>query len=224
MELPYCDQIKPFNFALTAYLTFGGAPEGTDLATCHLIAPFERDARKWTQQDWHDTHSGRICRITTHPSTSTKMARVKSVADIIAQYGANAECKSAAPGGWVADGMTVGLLTRRHVMPVYFFSIGKESNRLEAVERGEIRSMDEVQEILEDPKRTFWATICIPALNAIPARELAAETGIAESLIARYRKVAVRPGPANLKRLIGALRGRLCHSPSSALSRIGHNT
>lgn len=209
LELEYCDQVKPFNFALTAYVAFGGAPEGTDLATCHLIGPFERDARKWANQNWFDSHSGTICRISCHPGTSARMARVKSVADIIAQYGVSAESKSATSGGWVADGMTVGLLARRHVMPVYFFSIGKESNRLEEVERGEVRILDEVQEVLEDPKRTFWATICAPLLNTIPMRELAAETGIAESLIIRYRKGAVRPGPANLRRLIGALKGRL---------------
>lgn len=107
------------------------------------------------------------------------------------------------------DGMTVGLLTRRHVMQVYFFSIGKESNRLEAVERGEVRSLDEVQEMMENPTQAYWESICIPLLNAVPAKELAAETGIAESLLIRYRKGAVTPGPANLKRLIGALRGRL---------------
>jgi hypothetical protein len=38
---------------------------------------------------------------------------------------------------------------------------------------------------------------------------LAAETGIAESLIFRYRKGLVQPKRANLRRLIGALRGRL---------------
>jgi hypothetical protein len=208
-ELAYADQLKPFNFALTAYLTLGGAPEGTELGTCHLVGPFERNARKWTKQNWHDTHSGQLCRIACHASTSPHVARVKSIANVVSEHGENAESKSARLGGWEADGMSVGLLARRHVTPLYFFSIGKESNRLEAVERGEIRSLADVQEMLEDPKRTFWATICLPRLNAIPARELAAETGIAESLIIRYRKGEVKPGPANLKRLIGALRGRL---------------
>lgn len=208
-ELDYPDQIKPFNFALTAYCAFGGAPDGADLTTCHLIGPFDRDARNWTKQNWYDTHSGTLCRITCHPSTSGRIAHVKSVANIVSAHGENAESKGAAAGGWVADGMTMGLLARRHVMPVYFFSIGKESNRLEAVERGEIRSLDEVQEVLEDPKRTFWATVCVPLLNAVPAKELAAETGIAESLVIRYRKGSVKPGPANLKRLILALESRL---------------
>ncbi len=43
-DRPYCEQVKPFNFALTCYLALGGAPEGTDPATCHLVAPFEKDA------------------------------------------------------------------------------------------------------------------------------------------------------------------------------------
>lgn len=139
------------------------------------------------------------------------------MADIVAQDGVTAEIESAASGGWVTDGMTVGLLTRRHVMPVYSLSIGKESNRLEAVERGEVRSLDEVQEIMENPKQTFWGSICIPLLNAVPAEESEAESGIAESLLIGSRKGAVKPGPANLKRLIGALRGKLVGSDGGGL-------
>ena len=35
-------QVKPFNFALTCFITSDGTPEGTDSATCHLVAPFEK--------------------------------------------------------------------------------------------------------------------------------------------------------------------------------------
>lgn len=77
------------------------------------------------------------------------------------------------------------------------------------MQRGEIRDLDEVQEKLEDPQATLWETIFLPVLHAVPTRELAAETGIAEGLIIRHRKGLVKPKAANLKRLIGALRGRL---------------
>lgn len=208
-DRPYCEQLKPFNFALTAYVAVGGAPEGTDPGTCHLIGPFERDARQWSNQDWHDTASGTVCRIGCRERTSRRVARVKSVADIVADYAAHPEAKSAGPSGEPTSSTTAGLLQRRHVEPVYFYRIGKESNRLEEVERGEIRTLEEVQEILEHPRATYWETICLPLLNTIPATELERETGIRESLLIRYRKKQVTPSPRNLKRIMGALRLRL---------------
>src|SRR6266704_2727213 len=75
---------------------------------------------------------------------------------------------------------TTGLLQRRHVEPVYCFRIGKESNRLEEVEQGQVRTLDEVQEIFEHPRRTAWEEVYLPLLATIPARQLEAETGIRE--------------------------------------------
>lgn len=215
---PYCEQVKPFNFALTCYVTPDGAPAGIDPATCHLIAPFERDARKWVNQDWFDTASRTVCRVTSRATTSRRVARVKSVADIVADYAAHTEAKSAGPTGEPTGPATAGLVQRRHVEPVYLFRIGKESNRLEEVEQGQVRTLEEVQEIFEHPVRTAWDEICLPLLATIPARQLEAETGIRESLLIRYRKGLVRPSARQLKRLIGALR---FHLPELARSCVG---
>jgi len=128
-DRPYCEQVKPFSFALTCYVQPHGTPAGTDPGTCHLITPFERDARKWLNQDWFDTASGTVCRITSRATTSRCVARVKSMADIVADYVAHPEAKSAGPKGEPTGPATAGLLQRRHVEPVYLFRLGKESNR-----------------------------------------------------------------------------------------------
>jgi hypothetical protein len=74
------------------------------------------------------------------------------------------------------------------------------------VGRGEIRSLVDVQEILENPRATAWETVYFPLLSLIPLGDLVDATGIAESLLFRYKKNLVRPSPRNMKRLIGALR------------------
>jgi len=217
VDWPYCEQVKPFSFALTCYVQAHGTPAGTDPGTCHLITPFERDARKWLNQDWFDTASGTVCRIANRATTSERVARVKSVADIVADYAAHTEAKSAGPTGESTGPQTSGLLQRRHVEPVYCFRIGKESNRLEEVEQGQVRTLEEVQEIFEHPRQTTWEAVYHPLLLTIPARQLEEETGIRASLIIRYRKGLVRPSARQLKRLIGALR---FHLPELARSSV----
>lgn len=208
-QLPYPDQVKPFNFGLTCYLAPGGAPEGTDPATCHLIAPYERDAREWLKQDWYDTASGAPCRVATRETTSAGVARVKSVAEIVADYAAHAESKSADLTGVPAGPETEGQLARRHVEPVYIFRLGKETNRIEEVEQGHIRTWEEVQEVYEHPRRTAWEVLYLPLLGTLPLRQLEAEVGIAESLLHRYRKGTVRPTPRQMKRIIECLKVHL---------------
>ena len=205
-HLPYAEQVKPFNFALMCYLAPAGAPEGTEPDTCHLIAAYESDAWKRSDQDWHDTASGTSCRIATQETTSPRVAQVKAVADILADYAAHPESKSAGPDGFPAGPQTIGLLTRRHVEPVYLFRLGKETNRLEEVEQGQIRTWEEVQEVYEHPRRMAWEEVYLPLLNALPIRQIEAETGIAESLLHRYGKGLVRPTPRQMKRLISCLR------------------
>ncbi|MEZ4412421.1 MAG: helix-turn-helix transcriptional regulator [Gemmatimonadales bacterium] len=219
----YGDQVKPFNFALTGYVVAGGEPAGANASSCHLIAPFERDARRWEAQPWHDTHSMVSCYITTSPTTSNHVARVKSVADVIRDHGAHPESKSAAPGGARVTGRTVGLLERRHVTPLYFFRLGKESNKLEAVLRGEIQALEEVQEIHENPGATAWEAVWLPMLQTVSAQELAEATGISGSLIHRYRKGRVRPRRQTLKLLIGMLSGetRVTDAVATRLRSLG---
>lgn len=204
--MAYCNQVKPFNFGLTCYVAFNGAPAGTDVATCHLVGPYERDPRKWETQPWTDTASGVVCGITTGQPTSDRIARVKSVADIVAAYAAHAEAKSAGPNGKSADASAIGVLSRRHVTPAYCYHLGKETNQLEEVRQGQVRDLAQIQEAFEHPTKSAWETVYLPRLKAVNIREFAEETGIAESLLHRYRNGTTKPGLRQLKVLVATLR------------------
>lgn len=69
-EKPYAERIKPFNFLLAAHTAPLGFPEDVDPNHFLLIAPYERDPRKWTKLPWTDVHSGRA-----HSIARTKFAR-----------------------------------------------------------------------------------------------------------------------------------------------------
>lgn len=54
----YSDQIKPFNFMLSAHIAQLGHPEEADPTRFHLIAPYETDSSKWLDLPWTDRYSG----------------------------------------------------------------------------------------------------------------------------------------------------------------------
>jgi hypothetical protein len=205
-DLSYFDGSKPFNFGLTCYLHADGAPAGTDIATCHLVGPYERDPRKWLTQRWVDTATGVECGISTTRPESHRIAHVKSVADVIAGYAAHAESKSAGPDGQCATSSTKGLLSRRHVTPVYVYYVGKETNKLEEVEQGQVRDLGDVQEMFESPKRSAWDAVYRPQLAKANLRELAEESGISERLLRKYRAGTTRPTARQMKLLVACLR------------------
>ena len=62
---PYAQQIKPFNFLLTAHVLPFGHPDGVDPEKFHLITPYDSDPSKWLQKEWVDPHSKKRFRITT---------------------------------------------------------------------------------------------------------------------------------------------------------------
>jgi hypothetical protein len=118
----------------------------------------------------------------------------------------HAESKSAGPDGQRATSTTVGLLARRHVTPVHVFHLGKETNQLEGVEQGQVRNLADVQEMFESPKRSLWDAVYLPRLKATSIRALTEESGIAESLLHRYKKGTTRPTPRQMKLLVACLR------------------
>ena len=205
-DLSYFDGAKPFNFGLTCYLHADGAPAGTDMATCHLVGPYERDPRKWLTQRWVDTATGVECGISTTRPESGRIAHVKSVADVIASYAAHAESKSAGPDGQRATSTTVGLLRRRHVTPVYVYHLGKETNQLEEVAQGQVRDLADVQEMFESPKRSAWDVVYRPLLVKVNLQELAEESGIRDNLLRKYRAGTTQPTARQRKLLVACLK------------------
>jgi hypothetical protein len=92
----YADQIKPFNFLLTAHVKQFGHPLGADPERFHLIAQYERDSKQWANMDWIDEYSGKNYRITTAGHHGTRQtARVKTYGDVLLEYEFHPEAKCA---------------------------------------------------------------------------------------------------------------------------------
>lgn len=162
----YTEQIKPFNFLLTAHVIPFGHPEGVDPEKFHLITPYDSDPRKWREKEWIDQHSKRRFRITTKGHCGTRQtARVKTYGDVVTEYEFHPESKCADGSGNPCERQTTGLLQRRHVKIDLIKCIGKESNSLESVDEGMIHSEQNVYTEYADPKRTEWITKIQPALK-----------------------------------------------------------
>jgi hypothetical protein len=135
-ELPYTNRIKPYGFLGSVQVARFGHPEGVTPKQFHLLAPYSSNPRDWDRQIWTDTYSGREFAITTSLSAQPGVVGVRSIADILAEFLAHGETKSADANGNPAGAESRGLLFRRHIMPSELRLIGKEANAIEAVEAG----------------------------------------------------------------------------------------
>lgn len=190
----YVDQIKPFNFLLTCHVRSLGHPPGTDVEHFHLIAPYESDPRRWLKMNWIDQYTGKRYGITTfghHGARDT--ARVKTHGDVLGEYEFHAESKCADIDGKRSTKQTLGLLQRRHVHIDQIKYIGKESNSLEEVEAGLIRSAENVYTEYPDPKRDEWETKIRPALKKVSLSSLQQMTGLSRRMLIDARTGHRRP-------------------------------
>lgn len=166
---PYAEQIKPFNFLLTAHVIPFGHPEGVDPEKFHLVTPYDSDPRKWLDKEWIDHHSKKQFRITTQGYCgSRRIARVKTYGDVVTEYEFHPEAKCADALGNPCDRQTTGLLQRRHIKIDQIKCIGKESNSIESVESGQEHSEQNIYTEYADPKRTEWTAKILPALKKVP--------------------------------------------------------
>lgn len=113
-----------------------GIRRGANPQRFHLIAPYTSDAAKWERMPWTDISSRETFRITTDEwMWGDDTALVQSYGDVIARYSTHPETKSLGTGGDICGQRTVGLLQRWPVVLGDWVHIGKETNRLEEVER-----------------------------------------------------------------------------------------
>lgn len=181
---PYAQQVKPFNFLLSAHIADFGTPIGIDAARFHLIAPYESDARKWERLTWIDQYTGNEWRGTTLGNSGTRIAaRLKTYDDVLAEYAHHPESKSADAAGASCGRQTTGLMQRRHMSIGSVRHIGKESNHLEDVLEGSIDEPGQVYSEYIDPKRIDITL----SLRSASVRELARQTGLARSTIQRIK-------------------------------------
>ena len=196
----YQPQVKPFNFALSAHVRPFGHPAGVDPHHFHLIAPFEKDPRKWLALPWRDVHSGREFAIATGVDAPYWAVGVKSYRDVVETYATHPEPKSAAQGGTECDRTTVGLLARRDVRATGITYVGKESTRVEDVEHGLVHSWDEVLGRYHD-EESEWRDVLLPKLRAMTRLHASSLLGISERSISALRSGKTKPSKATRKRM-----------------------
>jgi hypothetical protein len=206
---PYCDQEKPSNFLLTAFVAPLGHPSGVNEKRFHLVAPYEADPRKWTKLSWFNLYdvTGQRYQFTTTPSdyATARSVRVKTYRDVLEEYRAHAETKSLAPDGTLCVGTTTGLLRRCPVTRESLAYVGRESNRLEEVEAGLIHDPDEVYtEYVDAQHDPEWETL-VAALHDIPRSWLMQETGLDRSTVTRLRNGRTRPTRSTRNKLMRAV-------------------
>jgi hypothetical protein len=175
---PYADQIKPFNFLLTASGTKPPASHPTGRAF-RLVAPYENDPAKWERSEFIDVHHPEAG---TYPITTRDgrpaMARVDTFADVLAKYETHPEAKSLGPDGGVCDRATIGLLQRRPVTVGTIRLIGKESNRLEEREAGDLTCEDADQWLTTYEDHDEWYRLVLPSLRDLGISEVTKAAGI----------------------------------------------
>jgi hypothetical protein len=204
---PYAQQIKPFNFLLTAHVKAFGHPDRIDPEHFQLFAPYEADATKWERLPWVDRYAGESYRIsTTGPTGGPGFARVQTYRDVLGDFRHHPEAKSADAFGRPSDRQTVGLLRRRdvHTVPTLLTYIGKESNKLEEVEEGIEHDLDEIMTEYADPRRDPWRELVVPVLQEIPSKQLAQAAGISERSIRKIRNERSRPNVRHHEKLVQA--------------------
>jgi len=199
--LDYSDRISPFNFFISA----AGAkpPAGLELrGSFRLIAPWEPDASKWTNLDFHDAH---------HPAlgpfrTSTRrdrpgVAKVETFADMAAKYGTHPEFKSCDTEGQPCTRATIGLLQRRRVTVGRIALIGKESNSLEEREAGELTREDADQWLTTYEDHDEWYRTLLPALQTMGPSEIAIASGLSKRRLRDILAGRVLPHRSNREML-----------------------
>jgi len=177
---PYVDQIKPFNFMLTA--TGAKPPAGIPLGEpFRLIGPYESDPKRWEKTEWIDVHHPEAgpYAITTREGRPGR-ARIDTFADVLAKYETHPESKSLGPDGEPCGRSTVGLLGRRSVTVGKIVLIGKESNRLDERSRGELTVGDLDERITTYDDHDEWHRLVLPRLRVIGANGVADAVGMSE--------------------------------------------
>lgn len=189
----YAEQVKPFNFVLSA----AGArpPAGHPIGSpFRLVAPFETDARRWEELLWtdvHDPESGPY-RITTRDGRPG-LARVDTFEDVIAKYETHPEAKSLGPDGQLCGRLTKGLLQRRPVAAGRIALIGKEANRLEERASGELTDddLDERLTVYHDDDE--WRRTVLPHLKRVGSATLSRSTGVSQRRVSDWLSGSAKP-------------------------------
>jgi hypothetical protein len=190
----YPNTVKPFNFLNTAFVDRLERP--ADDQRMVLIAPYEPDPDRWLDARWINRYSGRDYRITTQPSEGQErsgLVTIKTFRDVLADYTSHPEDKSLGPDGQPSDAASAGLLKRRPVTVEGVRHVGKESNRLEDVQAGQMQDVDEVTSSYDDYYTAVFLPIVVPKLRQLGIRETSRRTRISVGAVSAALAGKARP-------------------------------
>jgi hypothetical protein len=196
----YAKRIKPFNFLLSAIVAKQGHPPDADPRRFHLVAPYTSDPDAWRRLTWFDIHSGQPYGLTLNRAAGGRMACVRTIGDIVADYAVHPEPKSLGPDGLPCHRDTVGLLSPRPVELEELLYTGKEANLLEEVEQQLVHDWAEVLEVYRDPRA--WRRLLLPLLSRITRPTLATRTGLTERTLRRVFNEDRTPSADTLRCLV----------------------
>lgn len=194
---PYADQVKPFNFMLSAHVAPFGHPPGVDPAHFHLVAPYSSKPGQWLKLAWFDRYSGKRYHVTVGDDAGEGVVRVKTYGDVVSEYRRHPEHKSLAPDGQPCAQSTVGLLQRRPVETLRVVYMGKESNLPEEVKHGLVHDQGDVMNEYEDPAEDPFMRLTVPVLSMMKPREIAEASGLHIRTVKRIRAGGQRPHARN---------------------------
>lgn len=208
----WAEQVKPFNFILaghvdpTAPLPIGCEPGEVTPMTQYTSKPGEL-----LGQRWFNRRDGRAIEVTTKPGGEPGKVRLQTYGDVVRTHAAHPEHKSADPSGGLGHRGSIGLLPRLRVRATGFpIHLGKESNRLDDVQDGQIHDGDEVYLVYRDERREWEAAL--PALRRVREergwRYLAERSGLSERAVRYALKGGKVPHEAARKRLLVLVPGQ----------------
>jgi hypothetical protein len=206
----YLARVKPGNFLLIAqadpYMS------GDDWPV--LVAPYERNPRKWLGLPWLDRKTSDESTVTTDDrEAGSGVVRVKSYRDVLDAYRVHPDAKSLGPDGQPCGPETVGLLGRRHVTAASLSHVGKETNKLEQVTTGEEDDPEEVYALYERPGERL--DVLRQALALYPRVKVAREAGITRANLTHIIQAKAVPRPRTLRRLENVAQRLTVHEMSS---------
>lgn len=187
--------LSPLNFCLVAQAqtfqsTLTPSP-GSLGSSVRLVAPFERDPRRWKRMRWTDAATGRPFKIATGESegyVTSGVVYVKSYRDMTAEFLSRPEAKFATPDGRRCPRGYRGLLVRRTVTPSVEVNIGKEGNHIEDVEAGLLRAGDVLNRYTPHQQHDdAFDQLVRPLARAFPPARVAQESGLSARTVERIR-------------------------------------
>jgi hypothetical protein len=188
---PFAEAVKPFGFMLVAYAD----PLRTSEEVGRLVRPFERDPRRWLDDEWLDLYDPdtryKVAVRRSDDASQKGVVYLKTYRDVLYAYLGHPESKSIDASGLACRRTTKGVLYRRPVEAATVTHIGKEANRLEDRLSGLALSEDEYLLKLGDDGS--WDRLVLPTLKTFRTKEVVIDTGLAQSTFADIASGRTRP-------------------------------